>query len=106
MIAEENNTETLLLGRSEALTYIRKAKNKPRFGVHVKIWLPTSPESGFESGAFVFVTRKNALSIVAQGYSDTFERRGGKIQLEVQLYRNVTYITIGGVPVNQTDQAF
>ena len=102
MTTEENNTNTLTLtlGRTEALAYIRNARGLGRviFGVRVNVWLPTKERRGFESGAHIFVSRKKALDIIKQAFSETFERRGAKIHLAIDWGRNdAKYITIGGV---------
>ena len=108
MTTKENNTNTLTLtlDRTEALAYIRNARGlgKVLFGVRVNVWLPDHEGHGFESGAHIFVSRKKALDIIKQAYSESFERRGAKIHLAIDWGRGDTnanrdtkYITIGGL---------
>lgn len=85
-MAKVTEDKTLQLSVDEALKLVRNADGKVKFGVHVRVWLPTTEERGFDSGSGLTVSKAEMLKII-ESAARGFEARGAKVELKLQAPR-------------------
>jgi hypothetical protein len=98
-MAKITQSEKLLLSRTEAHDLIKNADGRVRFMFRVSAFLPIDSigGKGFESVAFLTVSRKDAQKLVLDLLSETLQARGGKLCVETSAprsERDLTFITI------------
>jgi hypothetical protein len=82
-MAKITKEETRICTTAEAVSLVKNADGRVRFGVHVKAFLPTTEGRGFESGTGLTISRSDMLKVINDVCNDKFEERGARIELKL-----------------------